>query len=331
MGQAEGTEKERPLSGPPPGGAGTGVSSDKTAAGRAAAGEGDEVEAGAGAFSPPVQARAGESSSRNTREDSRRMRDLDRQTRGDMARGRPYTLPPMPGSVNETPHAAPPRATFRQKIGGPGGISSFLIALVVGALGLGLPVLWRMRFVLKASRRDERRRVEAILVLGRLLEADRPSPVFVRRLDHAFALWRAGIAPRIVIAGGLTGKASRTEAAAGREHLLARGVPAEAVWTEEHSQHTLENLFYVRARLRELGLGSIVVVSDPLHLARAATMAGNLGLDVACSGAPDCPPPRGSAGWWLRAGKEAFLLHWYHCGFAYSRLIRSERQLARVT
>ena len=248
-----------------------------------------------------------------------------------MARGRPYTLPPMVGSVNEAPHAAPPRATFRQKIGGPGGVSSFLIALVAGALGFTLPVLWRMRAVLAAARRDERQPVEAILVLGRLLEADHPSAVFLRRLDHACNLWRSGVAPRIVVAGGLTGRATRTEAAAGREYLLARGVPAEVIWTEEHSQHTLENLFYVRARLREQGLAAVLLVSDPLHLARAATMAGNLGLAVTCSGAPDCPPRRGSAGWWLRAGKEAFLLHWYHCGMAYSRLIRSERQLARVT
>lgn len=237
----------------------------------------------------------------------------------------------MSGAVNEVPHSAPPRATFRQKIGGPGGISSLVIALAVGALGLGLPVLWRMRRVLAAAAGEPSRPAEAILVLGRLLESDRPSAVFVARLEHAAALWREGFAPRIVVAGGLTGKASRTEAEAGREHLIATGVPPEAIWTEEHSQHTLENLFYVRATLRERGMSSLLLVSDPLHLARAATMARGLGLAVACSPAPGCPPRRRSVGWWVRAAKEAFLLHWYHCGIAYSRLIGSERQLARVT
>lgn len=237
----------------------------------------------------------------------------------------------MSGAVNETPHSAPPRATFLQKIGGPGGISSLLIALAVGAAGLGLPVLWRMRRVLAAAGGDPLQPAEAILVLGRLLESDRPSAVFVARLDHAATLWRAGLAPRIVVAGGLTGRASRTEAAAGREHLTAAGVPPEAIWTEEHSQHTLENLFYVRATFRQHGMKSLLLVSDPLHLARAATMARGLGLAIACSPAPGCPPPRRSFGWWQRAAKEAFLLHWYHCGIAYSRLIGSERQLARVT
>ena len=237
----------------------------------------------------------------------------------------------MSGPVNEVPHAAPPRATFRQKIGGPGGISTLLVALAAGALGLGIPVLWQLRRVLARARSDERRPAEAILVLGRLLEDDRPSPVFVGRLAHAAALWRAGLAPRLIVAGGLTGRATRTEAAAGRDWLLAAGVPPEAVWTEEHSQHTLENLVYVRATLRAQGLGSLLLVSDPLHLARAAIMARGLGLAVACSPAPGCPPRPGSATWWWRAGREAFLLHWYYCGMAWSRLIGAERQLARVT
>ncbi len=171
----------------------------------------------------------------------------------------------MSGPVNEVPHAAPPRATFRQKIGGPGGISTLLVALAAGALGLGIPVLWQLRRVLARARSDDRRPAEAILVLGRLLEDDRPSRVFVGRLAHAAALWRAGLAPRLIVAGGLTGRATRTEAAAGRDWLLAAGVPPEAVWTEEHSQHTLENLVYVRATLRAQGLGSLLLVSDPLH------------------------------------------------------------------
>lgn len=237
----------------------------------------------------------------------------------------------MSGAVNEVPHAAPPRATFRQKIGGPGGVSSLGIALAAAALGLGLPVLWQLRRVLAVARRDVRRPAEAILVLGRRLVDHRPSPVFVARLEHAAALWRAGLAPRLIVAGGLTGRADRTEGKAGRDWLVEHGVPAEAVWTEEHSQHTLENLVYVRATLRAAGLGSLLLVSDPLHLARAATMARGLGLEVACSPAPGCPPRPGSLSWWWRAGREAFLLHWYHCGMAWSRLIGSERQLARVT
>ena len=39
----------------------------------------------------------------------------------------------------------------------------------------------------------------------------------------------------------------------------------------------------------------------------------------------------GNIGWAARALSEAFFLHWYRTGVAYSRLIRSRRVLARVT
>jgi uncharacterized SAM-binding protein YcdF (DUF218 family) len=173
--------------------------------------------------------------------------------------------------------------------------------------------------------------VDAILVLGRLLEGNELTAVFEARLGHAKALWRQGFAPRIFVAGGTTGKAHRSEAEAGRDWLMARGVPAEAILMEDRSQHTLENLFNVRAVMREAGWQTLLMVSDPLHLARALATAQGLGLTVLCCPAIAAPPRRGSGAWWFRAATEAFLLHWYHAGMVYSRLIRSERQLERVT
>ncbi len=82
---------------------------------------------------------------------------------------------------------------------------------------------------------------------------------------------------------------------------------------------------------RRQGWGRLILVSDPLHLARAAALAQGLDMAVACRPAQDCPPPSGSPAWWARAAAEGFLLLWYRTGMAYSRLIRSRRQLARVT
>ena len=214
---------------------------------------------------------------------------------------------------------------------GPGGASTLTLALASGFVGLGLPVLWRGRQVLSAASGDELRRSDAIVVLGRELVADRPTHVFQARLEHALALWRGEWAPEIVVSGGMTGRANVSEAAAGRDYLLAAGVPPAAVSIEERSRHTLENLFFVRETLRARGLARIVLVSDPLHLARAAALARGFALEVCCSPAVESPPARGSLGWWIRAGREGFLLHWYRVGLAYSRAIRSERNLSRVT
>jgi uncharacterized SAM-binding protein YcdF (DUF218 family) len=214
---------------------------------------------------------------------------------------------------------------------GPGGLTSLTLAFSSGFLGLGLPVVWRGRQVVAGARGEPLRLADAIVVLGRELVDDRPTPVFRARLEHALDLFRADWAPEIIVSGGMTGRATRSEAAAGREHLLRSGAPPHAVSVEERSRHTLENLFNVRETLRARGLERILLVSDPLHLARAAAFARGLALDVCCSPAVNAPPARGTFGWWLRAGREGFLLHWYRVGLAYSRAIGSERLLSRVT
>ena len=228
------------------------------------------------------------------------------------------------------PYAAPPRSTFWQKLG-PGGLASFLLAAGGSLLLLGLPVGWRLRRVLREATGDPLEPADAILVLGRRLQADQPTAVFEARLAHAADLWRRGLAPRILVAGGLTGRASRSEAEAGRAWLLDHGLPAESVRTEDQSQHTLENLFLLRQTLRLEDWREVILVSDALHLARAGALARGLGLEVRRSPAPACPPTPGSLAWYRRAVVEAFFLHWYHTGLAYSRTIRSRRQLERVT
>ncbi|MEO7793441.1 MAG: YdcF family protein [Thermoanaerobaculia bacterium] len=214
---------------------------------------------------------------------------------------------------------------------GPGGPTSITLAMLTAVCGLGLPVLYRLRTVLGQARLDERAPADLILILGRELRDNRPTAVFRERLAHGARLRSEGWAQRILVSGGVTGDSRVSEAEAGREWLLEQGLPGDAVLVEDGSRHTLENLFNVRETLRREGWKRLILVSDPLHLARAATFARGLKLDVLLSPAVACPPARGSIGWAKRAAHEAFLLHWYHVGMIYSRAIRSESLLGRVT
>ena len=227
----------------------------------------------------------------------------------------------------QIPFTAPPASNFWQRLG-PGGLPSLGLALLSGALVL--PVLVRVREVLAASEGDLPHRADAILVLGRRLRQDAPTEVFRARLAHAAELWRGGLAPRIVVAGGLTGKATLSEAAAGLVWLRNQGIPEEALVAEDRSQHTLENLFHVRDMARSQAWESFLLVSDALHLARAKAFAGGLRLPVRCSPAPGAAP-RHPLAWTYRLLLEGFLLHWYHTGLVYSRFLGSRRQLERVT
>ncbi len=228
------------------------------------------------------------------------------------------------------PGARRRNSTFLEELG-PGGLSTLLLAFATGVAGLGLPVAWQARKILRLASGEPLRRSDALLILGRELRDDALSPVYRARLEHGASLWRDGWAPRVIVSGGMTGTASRSEASAGRDLLIDRGLPAEAIWTEDRSRHTLENLFFVREALGREGLRTLILVSDPLHIGRARALARGLALDVVCSPALAAPPRPGTLTWWLRAGREGFLLHWYRVGVVYSRVIGSERMLSRVT
>jgi uncharacterized SAM-binding protein YcdF (DUF218 family) len=105
--------------------------------------------------------------------------------------------------------------------------------------------------------------VRPALVLG-----CRPGPGLDRRVDGAVALWRAGLASRIVVSG-------RGEAEAGVARALRAGVPAAALLAEPHARNTRENIQLSRSLLAE---STFWIVSDDWHLPRACLIARRLGL-----------------------------------------------------
>ena len=116
--------------------------------------------------------------------------------------------------------------------------------------------------------RDERRPVDAIVVLGAAEYDGRPSPVFRARLDHAVSLYRAGLAPLLVVTGGKALGDWTTEAA----------VPDESILVEDRGRTTLESLRTVGQMLRERGARDVVFVSDRTHMLRVLRMARDQGL-----------------------------------------------------
>lgn len=155
----------------------------------------------------------------------------------------------------------------------------FVAALVL------LPVLyfgWVGAAILEASRRDERPRSDAIVVMGAAQYNGRPSAVFQARLDHAEELYRDKVAPLIVVLGGKQAGDRFTEAQAGAAYLERR-LPADRVTGVKSGSTTLESLRLFRGLANDRGIESIVIVSDPLHLARSKRMATDLGFETATS------------------------------------------------
>src|SRR5580765_8082614 len=104
--------------------------------------------------------------------------------------------------------------------------------------------LWLVSLVavLVWERRDDARPSSAIVVLGAAQYVGRPSPVLRARLDHAIALWRRGLAPRIIFTGGFGERDTTSEAAVGQRYALRQGVPPKNILIENSGRSTAESM-----------------------------------------------------------------------------------------
>lgn len=130
------------------------------------------------------------------------------------------------------------------------------------------------------ANKDERRNVDAILVLGAAQYNGVPSAVLRARLDHAADLWKAKYAPVIVVTGGKVPGDSSTEASASAAYLAKLGVPDTAVLREVQGRTSWQSLKASALFLRARDIQSVLLVSDPFHDARIREMARDLGLEA---------------------------------------------------
>jgi uncharacterized SAM-binding protein YcdF (DUF218 family) len=122
--------------------------------------------------------------------------------------------------------------------------------------------------VLIVSQQDQRQTVEAIVVLGAAQYNGRPSPVLRARLDHALGLYRDGVAPLIVVTGGVGRGDTTSEALVGERYLRAHGVPENGVAAAGEGRTTMSSMTAVAAWLRGRGISRVLLVSDPFHMFR---------------------------------------------------------------
>ncbi len=123
-------------------------------------------------------------------------------------------------------------------------------------------------WVWRVSRRDERHAADAIVVLGAAQYNGRPSPVLKARLDHAVELYRAGLAPAVVVTGGIGTGDRMSEATVGHRYLRALAVPDSAIIVRPDGRTTDESMRSVAEWMHERELDRAILVSDPFHMAR---------------------------------------------------------------
>jgi uncharacterized SAM-binding protein YcdF (DUF218 family) len=141
---------------------------------------------------------------------------------------------------------------------------------------------------------------DAIVVLGC------PSLArLTRRLDLGVRLFQTGAAPVLLLSGGGTGPVPEAELM--RRMALARDVPETALLVEPVSRDTVGNARQSMLLLGARGRRSVLLVSDRVHLPRAALLFRLAGLSIAGRAAPCRPSIRWEIG---AAIRECAALPW---------------------
>ena len=176
------------------------------------------------------------------------------------------------------------------------------VMLVVGLLFVGYYLVTLFQ-VWRAAEDDDRSHTQAIIVLGAAQFDGHPTDVFKARLDHAFELWKGGVAPKIVVTGGGQPGDRFTEAGAGAAYLHELGVPDAAIERETTSRSSWESLTASARFLLDEGTTRVTLVSDPFHMLRLRLIAEELGFDATTS--PTRTSPITGTAEWGRFASEA--------------------------
>jgi uncharacterized SAM-binding protein YcdF (DUF218 family) len=150
------------------------------------------------------------------------------------------------------------------------------VLLVSSALLLAAGLLAARIYTYRDAGSDAQ--ADAAVVLGAAVWGAEVSPVFRERINHGIDLYRKGRVRKLIFTGGRGNSGEPTESAAARSYALRRGVPARDILIEEKSHTTYENMLYAKELADAEGLRKVLIVSDPLHMKRAVTMARDAGL-----------------------------------------------------
>ena len=100
---------------------------------------------------------------------------------------------------------------------------------------------------------------------------------FIYRIDAAEQLYKAGKIKQILISGDEKSLDGINEPECMRDSLVARGVPASAIFLDGKGFRTIESV----VRTREIfGMADFTIISQKFHNERAIYQAEHLGLDI---------------------------------------------------
>ncbi len=154
---------------------------------------------------------------------------------------------------------------------------------VVLCVWLALPIAAIVHDYPPINLPTEPSRSRVAVVLGAKTHGHEMSNALRARVDEAIALYQSGQVQHLIFTGGFRDKdplREPSESSLARTYALRQGVSNQAIQIEEVSIDTYSNIEQAKLIIEREGFVEALLVSDRWHLARAQTIAQDLGLSV---------------------------------------------------
>lgn len=136
------------------------------------------------------------------------------------------------------------------------------------------------------SIKDQKCKADVAIILGASTKNGEVSPVYQERINHGIDLYNEGYVDRLIVTGGVGKGNNQSDAYAAKEYAVLKGIPEDAVLTEDTSTITQENLENAKIIMNENKYNTAIIVSDPLHMRRAILLARDAGITAYSSPTP---------------------------------------------
>jgi len=145
------------------------------------------------------------------------------------------------------------------------------------------PLLWWAAAPLKLAAAPQP--ADAIVVFaGGVGESGWPGQGYEERVQHAVDLYQQGYAPHIIFSSGYTFALKEVDIM--KALAVSMGVPEDAILLENQASTTFQNVVLTHAMLKAHGWRTILLVSSPYHMRRAALVWRKQAPDVEVIDAP---------------------------------------------
>lgn len=141
------------------------------------------------------------------------------------------------------------------------------VAVAIGyVLLFKSPLVWLAAAPLRMA--EPASQADAIVVFaGGVGESGQAGEGYLERIRHAIDLYRAGLAPRLILSSGYSFVFKEAEIM--RDLAVSHGVPASAIELETTAANTMENVVHTSQLLAQKEDRQILLVSSPYHMRRA--------------------------------------------------------------